>query len=85
MGHPSLRIRRYLPLFVGAHYYLNVDRCAYGGVVTVKSHLDKTPQVRGPEVFAVDSDCSHAYFELNGLWKVYVSGRDFKCVPSYET
>lgn len=65
------------------HYYLNVDRCAYGGVIAVSSHLDHKPQVRGPEVFAVNFNCSSVYYEMNAKWHAYGTATDFKCVPPY--
>jgi len=63
----------------GAHYYLNTDRYAYGGVIAVHSSLDNTPQVRGAEVFAVNSECTQIFFEEGGIWKPYRSARNICC------
>ncbi|KAL9987610.1 hypothetical protein ACROYT_G001948 [Oculina patagonica] len=57
----------------GARYYLNIDRCAWGGVITVRSVLDNTPQVRGAEVLAVNSECTQVYYNDDGIWKRYES------------
>ncbi|EDO31184.1 predicted protein [Nematostella vectensis] len=71
----------------GMHFYLNLDRCAYGGVVMVGSLLDHKKQVRGAEVFAVNSTCSGVYYEMGsgeqGQWHPYTSARDFVCIPPY--
>lgn len=60
----------------GMHYYLNIDRCAYGGIVPVASWWDNTPQVRGAEIFAVNSDYTQVYYEDDGEWHPYRSARD---------
>ncbi|KAK3739027.1 hypothetical protein QZH41_010488 [Actinostola sp. cb2023] len=72
------------PNATGMHYYLNLERCAYGGIVPVKSHLDHTPQVRGAEVFVVDPSCSRVFFEQNAKWHIYGTAVDFKCEPPYK-
>ena len=64
------------------HYYLNIDRCAYGGVVQVSSWLDNTPQVRGAEIVAVNSECTQVYYHDDGAWKPYKSARDIRCAPA---
>lgn len=71
--------KKNVSLFPGVHYYLNIHRCAYGGVIPVRSLLDGTPQVRGAEVFAVNSDCKQVFYEEGGTWKPYISARDIKC------
>ena len=65
----------------GVRYYLNIDRCAYGGVIAVRSVLDNTPQVRGAEVLAVNSECTQVYYNDDGIWKRYGSAlpSDIRC------
>lgn len=67
----------------GVRYYLNIDRCAYGGIVLVRSLLDNTPQVRGAEVLAVNSDCSQVFYN-DVVWRPYqsASSKDIRCVPA---
>ena len=70
----------YFFLYVlGVHYYINTDRYAYGGVVTVRSSLDNTPQVRGPEAFALNAECTQVFYQLNGSWKPYRSATNIRC------
>ena len=65
-------------LFSDAHYYLNLDRCAYGGIRHVRSHLDNKEMVRGAEVVAVDHNCTTVYYHSE-RWVPYESGRDIVC------
>ena len=58
----------------GAHYYYNIARCRIGGGV----QLDKEPVIRGPLVFAVDKECTKAYYFSKG-WKKYISARNLNC------
>ena len=58
----------------GAHYYHNIARCRIGGGV----QLDKEPVVRGPLVFAIDEECTNAYYFSKG-WKKYISARNLSC------
>ncbi|XP_028411229.1 uncharacterized protein LOC114533821 [Dendronephthya gigantea] len=58
----------------GVRYYYNVARCKIGGGVQV----DKKPFIRGPLVFAIDEQCTKAYYFLSG-WKEYRSARNLKC------
>ena len=60
------------------HYYLNIDRCAYGGVVQVAPWLDDIPLVRGPEIFAVNSEYTQVYYHDDGEWHPYRSARDIR-------
>ena len=72
----------FFQLFKGIRYYLNIDRCAYGGVVAVRSLLDGTPQVRGAEILAVkfvNSKCTQVYYNDDGVWKRYGSARNIRC------
>ncbi|PFX23603.1 uncharacterized protein LOC111332759 [Stylophora pistillata] len=64
--------------YTDAHYYLNLDRCAYGGIRHVRSHLDNKEMVRGAEVVAVDHNCTTVYFHSE-VWTPYESGRDIVC------
>lgn len=61
-----------------AHYYLNLDRCAYGGIRLVGSPLDGKEMVRGAEIVAVNHNCSTVYYHAE-YWTPYVSGRDIVC------
>ena len=67
---------------LGVHYYINTDRYAYGGVVTVRSSLDNTPQVRGAEVFALNAECTQVFYEESGSWKPYRSARNIRCTSA---
>ena len=69
-------------IFKGVHYFLNIDRCAYGGVIHVSSFLDNTPQVRGAEVLAVNSECTQVYYHDDGIWQPYISARNIRCQPA---
>lgn len=65
--------------FTGMHYYLNLDRCAYDERIV----LNHKPQIRGPELFAVDSHCKEVYYvecEIH-KWTKYTSARNVKCNP----
>lgn len=64
--------------YTDAHYYLNLDRCAYGGIRHVRSHLDNKEMVRGAEVVAVDLNCTTVYYHSE-RWVPYESGRDIVC------
>lgn len=64
--------------YTDAHYYLNLDRCAYGGIRPVGSPLDGKEMVRGAEVVAVNHNCSIVYFHSEE-WTPYSSGRDIIC------
>ena len=66
------------------HYYLNIDRCAYGGVVHVASRLDNIPQVRGPEIFAVNSEYAQVYYHDDGEWHPYISARDIRYTTKHK-
>ncbi|XP_031553759.1 uncharacterized protein LOC116290795 [Actinia tenebrosa] len=65
----------------GMRYYLNLDRCAYGGVVAVASLIDHKKQVRGAEIFSTNSSCDVALYEFDGDWRPYKTGRNFVCKP----
>lgn len=67
--------------FVGVRYYLNIDRCAYGGVIAVSSLLDNTPQVRGAEILAVNCEPGRkkVYYNDDGIWKHYGSATNIRC------
>ena len=60
------------------HYYLNIDRCAAGGIRLVSSPLDGLPMVRGAEVFAVNDNCTEVYWH-GDKWSIYKTGRDMTC------
>lgn len=61
------------------HYYLNVDRCAFGGNLKLSAHVKGIPsnkQVCGPIIFAVNYNCSAVYYYQESPhegWKRYQS------------
>ena len=63
------------------HYYLNVDRCAYGGGLKLSAPVKgiaNNKQICGPLVFAVNHDCSAVYYYQHkpyAGWKQYQSVR----------
>ena len=63
------------------HYYLNVDRCAYGGSLKLSANvkgISNRKQVCGPIIFAVNSNCTAVYYYQdapNAGWKRYQSVR----------
>lgn len=61
------------------HYYLNLDRCAYGERIL----LDHKPPIRGPEVFAINSTCSGVFYESKNKWVPYLTAEHITCEPSY--
>lgn len=64
--------------YTDAHYYLNLDRCAYGGIRLVGSPLDNKEMVRGAEIVAVDQNCTTVYYHSEE-WSPYETGRDIVC------
>ncbi|KAJ7365886.1 hypothetical protein OS493_002610 [Desmophyllum pertusum] len=63
----------------GVHYYLNLDRCAYGERIV----LDHIPQIRGPQVFAINSTCSGVFYLNKNKWSPYTSAEHITCKPTY--
>lgn len=61
------------------HYYLNLDRCAYGERIV----LDHKPPIRGPEVFAINSTCSGVFYEHKNKWLPYGTAEHIVCEPPY--
>lgn len=63
----------------GMHYYLNLPRCEYFEKIV----LDHKPQIRGPELFAVDANCSKVYYVECDIhkWTQYKSAVNIKCHP----
>ena len=41
------------------HYYLNVDRCAYGGLLKLSANVKG---LCGPYIFAVNNNCTAVYY-----------------------
>ena len=81
--YPRLGIR-------GVHYYLNIDRCAYGYVTSGDVPTGRK-RVRGPTVFAVDKKCFRPYYfdESSFMWTVYNSSswmhyQNICCTPNSE-
>ena len=77
------------------HYYLNVDRCAYGGATKLSADDEDIPnnkQICGPLIFAVNYNCSAVYYYQDppyAGWKQYQSvktvdilHKSLKCTPS---
>ena len=76
------------------HYYLNVDRCAYGGTIKLSgglNHIANSKQVCGPMIFAVNHNCTRVYYYQeapNEGWVKYKSVNKYpdlfkqlKCEP----
>lgn len=61
----------------GYRYYLNLDRCAYDERIV----LDHKPPIRGPTVFAINSNCSAVYFVNKDKWQPYASAEHIQRVP----
>lgn len=61
----------------GYRYYLNLDRCAYDERIV----LDHKPPIRGPTVFAINSNCSVVYFVNKDKWQPYTSAEHIQRVP----
>ena len=58
-------------LFSVYRYYLNVERCAAGGI---------TSTIRGPKFYVMNDQCDAAYYlHPQKGYKKYGSGRDFSC------
>ena len=61
------------------HYYLNVDRCAFGGNLKLSAQVKGIPnsnEVCGPIIFAVNHNCSAVYYYQDSPydgWKQYQS------------
>lgn len=73
----------------GVRYYLNIDRCAYGGLRETGDRITGRKRVYGADVFAVDDMCYNAYYynENKSSWIKYnsVSWKKFRnlyCSPS---
>ncbi|CAH3131642.1 unnamed protein product [Porites lobata] len=65
------------------HYYLNVDRCAYGGSLKLSATvrgISNNKQICGPIIFAVNPNCTAVYYyqdaPLEG-WKRYQSVKHY--------
>ena len=59
-------------------YFVNIDRCAYGGPHSVDTGSGVKEEMSGPNVFAIDRECNQVYYH-NGNppahWKLYNSAR----------
>ena len=78
------------------HYYLNWDRCAYGGANKLSAQvqgISNNKQICGPIIFAINFNCSIVYYyqdKPDDGWKNYTSVenkdlRDYlKCMPAEE-
>ena len=59
-------------------YFLNVDRCAYGGLQEYADNSLGWKRVAGPTVFAVGPLCNFVYYydeQPSGGWVMYNSAR----------
>ena len=58
-------------------YYLNVDYCAYGGTRLTQDIATGQKVVYGPHVFAVDEECTTAYYfvEWEFKWREIYSSK----------
>ena len=61
------------------HYYLNLARCEYFEKIV----LDHKPQIRGPEIFAVDANCSKVFYVECDIrkWTQYNRVWNMRCYP----
>ncbi|KAJ7365891.1 hypothetical protein OS493_002617 [Desmophyllum pertusum] len=66
------------------HYYLNVDRCAFGGATKLSAHVEgisNNEAVCGPIIFGVNHNCSSVYYYQDSPhagWKQYQSVKYYK-------
>ncbi|XP_020603148.1 uncharacterized protein LOC110042140 isoform X2 [Orbicella faveolata] len=71
------------------HYYLNVDRCAFGGNLKLSAHVKGIPsnkQVCGPIIFAVNYNCSAVYYYQESPhegWKRYQSVKHYSYLRKF--
>lgn len=72
----------------GIRYYLNIDRCAYGGERSTRDATTGQKRVYGPDVYAVDKECHYVYYysEAPSKWYRYDSvswekHKNIHCVP----
>ena len=63
-------LKTYFLFTLEYRYYLNIDRCAAGGL----KH-----GVRGPEFYVIDKKCSEAYYQFNDNYTKYKTGKNFLC------
>lgn len=65
-----------------ARFYLNIDRCAYGGLVhsTIYDHIS---HILGPNVFAINSTCNGVLYHGDKDWVYFEEADGFDCVPKY--
>lgn len=61
LKHPDERMR----------YFLNTNRSVNGGLRIVGSYLDKTPSIRGAEVFAMSSTADSVWY-FHECWKAWM-------------
>nr|XP_047139419.1 uncharacterized protein LOC105843327 isoform X4 [Hydra vulgaris] len=59
----------------GVRYYLNIDRCAHISIIQSRNVHFTNPLTYGPEVFAVDKKCYHAFYyhESIDYWQQFQS------------
>ena len=55
---------------LGYRYYLNIDRCAAGGLKF---------GVRGPEFYVMNKECNAAYYHYDNGYHKYKTGANFLC------
>ena len=66
------------------HYYLNVDRCAYGGTIKLSGgvkDIANSKQVCGPMIFAVNHNCTRVYYYQDAPHEGWVKYKSVNYYP----
>lgn len=66
------------------HYYLNVDRCAYGGTIKLSGgvkDIANSKQVCGPMIFAVNQNCTRVYYYQDAPHEGWVKYKSVNYYP----
>lgn len=72
----------YIPLKEGYRYYLNIDRCAYGGIQMADLNTGRKA-IRGADIFAIDFECKHVFYYNEIIPEKWVHYRSSKMVKCY--
>eukprot|EP00111_Clytia_hemisphaerica_P023069 TCONS_00067868-protein len=80
----KMDLQHYEPLNLNdtsTRYYLNIDRCAHGGIRRTPDTSRGLKVVAGPNIFAVDGGCRYVYFfnDNLGKWRKYLTADVLKC------
>ena len=64
------------------HYFINTNRCVFGGVRTVGSLLDNIKPVRGAEVLALSETVDSVWYYLTKykVWLEYQTANNIKWI-----